>query len=58
MPIERQDAPDIAAVPPAEGTKAPDFSLKSLAGKTVRLSTLTKQGPVALVVLRGYPGYQ
>lgn len=26
--------------------------------KTAKLSELTKTGPVVLVVLRGYPGYQ
>lgn len=44
--------------PPAVGTKAPDFTLESLAGEQVMLSNIAKQGPVVLVVLRGYPGYQ
>ena len=43
---------------PGVGDKAPDFSLPSLAGESVRLSEITEKGPVALVVLRGYPGYQ
>lgn len=43
---------------PGVGDKAPDFSLQSLGAETVRLSALTKQGPVVLLVLRGFPGYQ
>lgn len=43
---------------PKAGEKAPDFELTSLDQKRVRLSTLTEKGPVVLVVLRGYPGYQ
>ncbi len=44
--------------PPVVGSKAPDFSLSSVSGKTVRLSDLQGKGPVVLVVLRGFPGYQ
>ena len=43
---------------PGEGQKAPDFALTSLRGKTVRLSEVLAKGPIVLVVLRGYPGYQ
>jgi thioredoxin-dependent peroxiredoxin len=43
---------------PRVGEKAPDFSLDSVRGSKVELSKLAKNGPVALVVLRGYPGYQ
>ena len=43
---------------PSVGDQAPDFELSSIDDKTVKLSSLTKQGPVVLVVLRGYPGYQ
>jgi thioredoxin-dependent peroxiredoxin len=46
------------AAPPRVGEKAPDFVLPLLGGSTVRLSDLYAKGPVALVVLRGYPGYQ
>lgn len=44
--------------PPAVGDIAPDFTLTDLSGNEVQLVKLTKQGPVVLVVLRGYPGYQ
>jgi peroxiredoxin Q/BCP len=43
---------------PIVGTKAPDFSLRSPDGALVRLSDALAQGPVVLVVLRGWPGYQ
>ena len=43
---------------PAVGDKAKDFELTSLDGKPVRLSEMTAKGPVVLVVLRGFPGYQ
>lgn len=46
------------AAPPAVGSKAADFRLTSVRGNAVRLSELTAQSPVALIVLRGYPGYQ
>ncbi|MGJ5816569.1 peroxiredoxin family protein [Paludibaculum fermentans] len=46
------------AEPPAVGQAAPDFSLKSLSGEMVRLSSVTQKSGVVLVVLRGYPGYQ
>ena len=44
--------------PPKAGEQAKDFSLDAIGGGKVRLSDLTKVGPVVLVVLRGYPGYQ
>ena len=43
---------------PTVGRKAPDFVLTSLLGKTVRLSDELTTGPVVLVLLRGWPGYQ
>jgi len=46
------------AHPPARGSKAADFSLKSSRGEEVRLSSLLAKSPVVLIVLRGYPGYQ
>ena len=39
-------------------TKSHEFELSALDGKPVKLSKLTEIGPVVLVVLRGYPGYQ
>ena len=48
----------LAAAQPVVGGKAGDFSLTSFDGKTVALSSIYEKGPVALVVLRGYPGYQ
>lgn len=47
-----------AEAPPKVGDKAPDFELVSLKGDKVKLSSSIKDGPVVLVVLRGYPGYQ
>lgn len=47
-----------AAAPPTVGDKPPDFALSTPAGKSVRLSEVMSKGPVVLVVLRGYPGYQ
>lgn len=46
------------AAPPVVGQSATDFSLRSVRGETVRLSDLTAQSKVALLVLRGFPGYQ
>ena len=43
---------------PRAGQRAPNFVLRSLAGETVELADLVKQGHVVLVVLRGWPGYQ
>jgi peroxiredoxin Q/BCP len=46
------------AAVPKTGEKAPNFELKALDDTSVKLSSLLKKGPVVLVVLRGYPGYQ
>ncbi len=43
---------------PRVGDVAKDFELMTVAGVPVKLSNLTAKGPVVLVVLRGYPGYQ
>jgi peroxiredoxin Q/BCP len=43
---------------PGVGERAKDFDLEALGGGRAKLSELTKGGPVVLVVLRGYPGYQ
>lgn len=45
-------------VPPKVGAKVPNIKLQPLEGKKVKLADLTKRGPVVLVFLRGYPGYQ
>lgn len=45
-------------VGPKVGDEAKDFELTSVGGEKVKLSKLTEAGPVVLVVLRGYPGYQ
>lgn len=44
--------------PPPVGSDAPGFTLTNLDGEPVALQALTREGPVVLVVLRGYPGYQ
>jgi peroxiredoxin len=43
---------------PRAGDTAPDFTLPTIGDNPVRLSSLLSRGPVVLVVLRGYPGYQ
>lgn len=43
---------------PAVGDEAADFELPRLSGETAKLSALAKEGPVVVVVLRGWPGYQ
>jgi peroxiredoxin len=48
----------VAGAPPTIGEKAADFTLSTVQGKSVRLSDVLVKGPVVLVVLRGYPGYQ
>lgn len=47
-----------SAAPPSVGEKAPDFTLSTPEGKSVHLAELISKGPVVLVVLRGFPGYQ
>ena len=45
--------------PPAVGDKASDFSLETINGSgKVSLHETLKDGPVVLVMLRGYPEYQ
>lgn len=48
----------VAAESPTVGEEAVEFELKSLDDDSVKLSKLTKEGPVIVLVLRGYPGYQ
>ena len=43
---------------PKVGDQAKDFTLLTIANEPVKLSEMTEKGPVVLVVLRGYPGYQ
>jgi peroxiredoxin len=40
------------------GDTAKDFEWESLDGQKVKLSQLAADGPVVLVLLRGFPGYQ
>lgn len=44
--------------PPAVGEAAPGLELKNLQDELVTLKSLTEKGPVVLLVLRGWPGYQ
>ncbi len=43
---------------PAVGAKAPDFTLTTITGTSVRLAKQQDGHSLVLVVLRGYPGYQ
>lgn len=52
---DKDDAPPKI---PAVGDEAPDFTLQTIEGDEVKLSALTEESPVVLVVLRGFPGYQ
>lgn len=56
--VHAQMASMAMATPPKVGEKARDFTLQSLDGASVRLSEQVGRGPVVLVVLRGWPGYQ
>jgi len=44
--------------PPTVGELAKDFTLSTVDGEAAQLSRLQKAGPVVLLVLRGFPGYQ
>lgn len=48
----------VAADAPAIGDAAPDFEATTLDGQSVSLTSLTAEGNVVLVVLRGWTGYQ
>ena len=48
----------VAPAAPGVGEKAPAFELKSVDGKIVKLADVVAKGPLALIVLRGFPGYQ
>jgi peroxiredoxin Q/BCP len=43
---------------PKVGATAPNSTLKNLDDREVELQKLASEGPVVLVVLRGWPGYQ
>jgi thioredoxin-dependent peroxiredoxin len=43
---------------PTVGAQAPNLTLETLDGRSVELEQLVQKGPVVLVVLRGWPGYQ
>lgn len=58
VPSADQPSPKAAKVSPKVGDEAKDFELTAIGGEKVKLSKLTERGPVVLVVLRGYPGYQ
>ncbi len=44
--------------PPMVDQDAPEFELKNLNDEPISLKKLTEKGPVVLLVLRGWPGYQ
>ena len=46
------------ATPPEVGDTAPDFELQEIGGEKVSLAALSAKGPVVLLMLRGFPGYQ
>ena len=43
---------------PAVGAHAPDFTLSTPTGKSIRMSAEQRGNDLVLVVLRGFPGYQ
>ena len=47
-----------AEEPPKVGAEAVDFELTDVQGHLIKLHSVLEKGPVVLVVLRGYPGYQ
>ena len=46
------------AQPPAVGEVAVDFTLDRVDGQSVSLSVLRRSGPVVVLMLRGWVGYQ
>ncbi len=50
--------PAMAGTTPKVGEKAHEFTLSALDGRKVSLAEQLKTGPVVLVMLRGWPGYQ
>ena len=51
-------APAVLAAAPKVGEKVPGFALTALDGSRVTLQEELDHGPVVLVLLRGWPGYQ
>lgn len=43
---------------PTVGAQAPNFKLRTAAGEEVELAVMKRKGPVVLLMLRGFPGYQ
>src|SRR5271168_3376022 len=52
------ESPASPTTRPSVGDQAKDFTLSTLNDQPVRLADLSKNGPVVLVVLRGWVGYQ
>ena len=48
----------LGPVPPKVGDRPVLFAVDSVKGPKIDLSKSMKKGPVVLVILRGYPGYQ
>ncbi len=57
-PCWADPAPSTPPSIPKVGDTAADFTLDGFDGKSVKLTDLTRKGPVVLIVLRGWPGYQ
>jgi peroxiredoxin len=51
-------ADQVESKPPKIGDTIADFEFKTLENEKQTLAELTAKGPLVLVVLRGYPGYQ
>lgn len=59
LPASGLGAAEDPQPPPKAGDEAADFELTPLdAEEKIKLSELVEEGPVVLIVLRGYPGYQ
>ena len=49
---------DKESAPPEVGDTVEDFELRTLKDEPVQLSKLVPDGPVVVIALRGFPGYQ
>ena len=56
--VPAAQSPQAAVKPPVLGEAARDFSLNRVDGQTVSLSSLRRAGPVVVLMLRGWVGYQ